>query len=70
MALSNPTAGIVLAGAVFKTRERRAASLAGSIPVRLRHHHSPAIGRGGHRASNLKVKAEIADGRAFSTAPA
>jgi hypothetical protein len=30
--------GFLVVPLVFKTRERRAASLAGSIPVRLRHH--------------------------------
>src|SRR5580704_4573700 len=31
--------GFLVVPLVFKTRERRAASLAGSIPVRLRHQH-------------------------------
>lgn len=32
--------GFLVVPLVFKTRERRAASLAGSIPVRLRHQYN------------------------------
>jgi hypothetical protein len=36
---STEASGFLVVPLVFKTRERRAASLAGSIPVRLRHQH-------------------------------
>src|ERR1700730_17095403 len=39
--------GFLVVPLVFKTRERRAASLAGSIPVRPRHHCGARQRRGG-----------------------
>ena len=43
---SAEASGFLVVPLVFKTSERRAASLAGSIPVRLRHQRCPRPGEG------------------------